>query len=141
MAIAYSTTCDQIDWVALKIDLGADHFDNGRTPAQMERSFRGSYRCAFARDGRRIVGTGRALSDGVCNAYVVDMWTHSAHRRHGIGRRILDLLCESLSGQHVYLFTDDCQGFYAACGFTSRGVGMERVIGRWLHVDASRPAL
>ena len=133
MWIQYSTSSEAVDWTALKRDLIADHFDNGRTPEQMERSFRASFRCVYARDGERIVGTARTLSDGVCNAYVVDMWTHSAYRRRGIGRRMLELLCESLVGQHVYLFTDDQQPFYAACGFAPRGLGMERVIGRWLE--------
>jgi predicted GNAT family acetyltransferase len=135
MAITFSTSCEDVDWVALKTDLAADRFDNGRTPAQMERSFRASFRCVFARDGRHIVGTGRVLSDGVCNAYIIDMWTNSAHRRRGIGRRMLDLLCANLGGQHVFLFTDDAQAFYAACGFVPRGAGMERIIGRWLHND------
>jgi len=63
------------------------------------------------------------------------MWTHSSHRRHGIGRGMIDLLCESLAGQHVYLFTDDQEAFYASCGFTPRGVGLEKVVGRWLQSD------
>jgi GNAT superfamily N-acetyltransferase len=138
MAIVYSVSSDGVDWAALKAELAADHFDNGRTPEQMERSFRASFRCVYARDGERIVGTARALSDGVCNAYVVDMWTQSAYRRNGIGRQMLELLCAALSGQHVYLFTDDQQRFYAACGFAPRGVGMERVVGRWLQNDAAR---
>ena len=135
MAIVYSVSSDGVDWVALKAELAADHFDNGRSPEQMERSFRASFRCVYARDGGRIVGTARALSDGVCNAYVVDMWTQSAYRRNGIGRRMLELLCQALAGQHVYLFTDDQQRFYAACGFVQRGAGMERVVGRWLQND------
>jgi hypothetical protein len=45
----------------------------------------------------------------------------------------MDILCESLAGQHVYLFTDDQEAFYASCGFTRRGVGLERVVGRWLQ--------
>jgi predicted GNAT family acetyltransferase len=135
MSIVYSTRSDGIDWVALKAELARDHFDNGRTANQMERSFRASFRCAYARDGERFVGTARALSDGVCNAYVVDMWTHSAYRRRGIGRGLLELLCEALVGQHVYLFTDDQPEFYAACGFAPRGKGMERVVGRWLESD------
>ncbi|HXX85158.1 MAG TPA: GNAT family N-acetyltransferase [Casimicrobiaceae bacterium] len=136
MAIVYSTSSDGIDWGALKAELAADHFDNGRTADQMERSFRASFRCAYASDGGRCIGTARALSDGVCNAYVVDMWTHSAYRRRGIGRRMLDLLCDALAGQHVYLFTDDQHDFYEACGFAPRGRGMERVIGRWLQSES-----
>jgi len=136
MTIAYSTSHDGIDWAALKAALAADHFDNGRTPLQMERSFRASFRCVYAVDGPNVIGTARALSDGVCNAYIVDMWTHSIHRRHGIGRRMIDLLCESLTGQHVYLFTDDQEAFYGSCGFTPRGVGLEKVVGRWLQSDS-----
>ncbi|HKE38515.1 MAG TPA: GNAT family N-acetyltransferase [Casimicrobiaceae bacterium] len=133
MAIVYSTSSEGVDWAALKAELASDHFDNGRTPEQMERSFRGSFRCVYTRDGERFIGTARALSDGVCNAYIVDMWTHSAYRRRGIGRRMLEMLCAPLIGQHVYLFTDDQQEFYTACGFAPRGSGMERVIGRWLE--------
>jgi predicted GNAT family acetyltransferase len=135
MAIVYSVSSDGVDWTALKAELAADHFDNGRTAEQMERSFRASFRCVYARDAERIVGAARALSDGVCNAYIVDMWTQSAYRRNGIGRRMLELLCEALAGQHVYLFTDEQQRFYAACGFALRGTGMERVVGRWLQND------
>jgi len=102
----------------------------------MERSFRASFRCVYAFDETEVVATARALSDGVCNAYIVDMWTHSKHRRRGIGRRMMDTLCESLAGQHVYLFTDDQQAFYAACGFAPRGVGLERIVGRWLQADS-----
>jgi predicted GNAT family acetyltransferase len=138
MVIVYSTSSDGIDWAALKAELAADHFDNGRTPEQMERSFRASFRCVYARDAGRIVGTARALSDGVCNAYIVDMWTQSAYRRNGIGRRMLELLCEALPGQHVYLFTDNQQHFYAACGFAPRGTGMERVVGRWLQNETAQ---
>jgi GNAT superfamily N-acetyltransferase len=137
MVIAYTTSSDGVDWIALKTDVAADHFDNGRTPAQMERSFRASYRCVYARAGGRVVGTGRVLSDGVCNAYIVDMWTQSAHRRRGIGRRMLEVLCEGLEGQHVYLFTDDCEAFYTACGFVPRGAGMQRVVGTWLRNSRS----
>ena len=135
MTIVYSTGHDGVDWAALKAALAADRFDNGRTALQMERSFRASFRCVYAFDGTEVVGTARALSDGVCNAYIVDMWTHSMHRRRGIGRRMMDMLCESLAGQHVYLFTDDQEAFYAACGFAPRGVGLERIVGRWLRND------
>ena len=138
MVIEYSTSAEGIDWAALKADLAADYFDNGRTPGQMERSFGASFRCVFARDGRPIVGTGRVISDGVCNAYLVDMWTHSAYRRRGIGRRMLELLCLGLAGQHLYLFTDDAEAFYKACGFASRGVGMERIIGNWLQNEPGK---
>lgn len=136
--ITYSTKSEAIDWVALKRALAADAFDNGRSPEQMEQSFRNSYACVYARDGNVVIGTGRAISDGVCNAYVIDMWTQSSYRRRGVGQRIMKLLCASLTGQHVYLFTDDLQAFYESCGFEVRGTGMERVVGQWLNGQVSK---
>ena len=114
-----------------------EFIDNGRTIEQMQKSFGNSFSTVIARDRSVIVGTARALSDGVCNAYIVDMWTHTSYRRRGVGRRMLALLCATLEGQHVYLFTDDRQDFYLACGFRPRGAGMERVVGSWLR-NASR---
>ena len=131
-AIAYRDDCEGVDWARLTRDLADDDFDNGRTPGELERSFRASARAVFARDGTRVIGKGRALSDGVCNAYVVDMWTQSGYRRRGIGRALLERLVAPLAGQHVFLFTDDRADFYAACGFRPRGAGLERIDGLWL---------
>ena len=130
--ITYTTTTDGVDWEQLKADLLADDFDNGRTPDELRRSFENSAVVAFARDGDRIIGKARALSDGVCNAYVVDVWTHSDYRRRGIASRLMRLLEEQLDGQHIYLFTDDAEGFYHTLGYRRQGVGMSVVVGRWL---------
>lgn len=132
-AVRLSHSSDGVDWSALKRDLAADDFDNGRTPDELARSFAASREVVFAFAGDRVVGKARALSDGVCNAYVVDLWTHSAHRRRGIGRALLEALLARLPGQHVCLFTDDAPAFYAACGFASRGTAFERVVGAWLN--------
>ena len=130
--ITYTQTTDGVDWARLKDDLTADDFDNGRTPDELRRSFENSAVVAFARDGDRIIGKARALSDGVCNAYVVDVWTHSDYRRRGIASRLMGLLAERLEGQHIYLFTDDAEAFYHSLGYRRQGVGMSVVVGRWL---------
>ena len=74
----------------------------------LRRSFENSQHVAFARDGSRVVGMARMLSDGVCNAYVVDVWTHSAYRR----RHRVDAHADARrrrAGQHIGLQTDDAQ--------------------------------
>jgi len=133
MPIDWHGDHDRVDWRALTRDYAADDWDNGRTPAQLELSFRQSFAASYACDADRVIGTARVLSDGVCNAYMVDLWTQSAYRRQGIARRMIELLCERLPGQHVCLFTDDAPDFYAACGFASRGIAFERVVGQWLR--------
>jgi GNAT superfamily N-acetyltransferase len=94
-----------IDWAQAKADLAADDFDNGRTPEALRRSFEQSEHVAFARDGVRVVGMARLLSDGVCNAYLLDVWTASPYRRRGIGSAMVRRLLERLPGQHVGLQT------------------------------------
>jgi GNAT superfamily N-acetyltransferase len=133
--IRYPMSTDGIDWTALKEALRADDFDNGRTPEQYRISHQNSAAVIFALAGDRIVGNGRLLSDGVCNAYLVDIWTASSHRRRGIGSELVRRLVATVPGQHVGLFTDDMQPFYAALGFRLRPDFMELVIGRWLDND------
>lgn len=131
--ITYTQTTAGVDWDQLTADLQADDFDNGRTPEELRRSFENSAVVAFAWDGDRIIGKARALSDGVCNAYVVDVWTHSDYRRRGIATRLMTLLADRLPGQHIYLFTDDAEKFYHGLGYRRQGVGMSIVSGQWLN--------
>lgn len=130
--LTYRTDLAGVDWRYLKTALAADQFDNGRTPEQLRTSFENS-RVVLAWAEGTVIGTVRALSDGVCNAYVVDVWTQSRYRRQGIARRMMELLLEQLPGQHVYLFTDDAQPFYQKLGFEPQHTGMGRVVGEWLN--------
>lgn len=131
--INYRTSLDGVDWVQLKQTLGEDDFDNGRDPAQLERSFVNSAVSVIAYAGDRIVGTARALSDGVCNAYIVDVWTYTPYRRQGIARHMLNVLLEHLPGQHVFLWTDSAPDLYRNAGFREADVlGFARVVGKWL---------
>jgi predicted GNAT family acetyltransferase len=83
-------------------------------------------------DGNKIVGKARVLSDGVCNAYIVDVWTYTPYRRRGIASQMMNLLMDKLEGQHVYLFTDDAVEFYKKLGFKEQDIGLGRVVGEWL---------
>ena len=79
------------------------------------------------------------LSDGVCNAYLVDVWTYTPFRNRGVARKMIELLIEPLRGQHVYTMTDDVVDFYKKLGFVERPTGLERVIGQWLVNDWHKP--
>ena len=131
-------TLEGVDWERAKADLAADDFDNGRSAAALRRSFERSQHVAIAWDGERVVGMARLLSDGVCNAYLLDVWTASSHRRHGVGRAMVEQLAAAVPGQHVGLQTDDAQAFYDELGFRRQPEFMSRVSGRWLENDANR---
>lgn len=130
--ITYKTELDNVNWAEIKTTLCQDAFDNGRSPEQLKTSFENSYVSCIAYAGSQIIGTARVLSDGVCNAYLVDVWTLSAYRRQGIATTMIQKLLSRLKGQHVYLFTDDVPELYAKLGFVEQPIGMGQVIGTWL---------
>jgi predicted GNAT family acetyltransferase len=138
MAVRFDTSLDGIDWEQAKADLAADEFDNGRSADALRRSFESSQHVAFARDGDRVVGMARMLSDGVCNAYVVDVWTQSAYRRRGIASTLMRMLADAVPGQHIGLQTDDAQEFYRSLGYAPQPEFWSLVVGRWLDNDANR---
>jgi predicted GNAT family acetyltransferase len=136
--VTFDGSLEGIDWTRARADLAADHFDNGRSPEALRRSFEHSQHVAVARDGDRVVGMARMLSDGVCNAYVVDVWTHSAYRRQGIASTLMRMLADAVPGQHIGVQTDDAQAFYASLGYTPQPEFWSLVVGRWLDNDANR---
>jgi ribosomal protein S18 acetylase RimI-like enzyme len=136
--VCVDSSLEGIDWVQAKADLAADDFDNGRTAEALCRSFRQSQHVAFARDGDRVVGMARLLSDGVCNAYLADVWTASAYRRRGIASAVIRHLLKQVPGQHVGLQADNGQDFYASLGFKPQPEFWSIVVGSWLDNAANR---
>ena len=138
MSVRIDSSLEGIDWEQTKADLAADAFDNGRSPEALRRSFEQSQHVVFARDGTRVVGMARLLSDGVCNAYLVDVWTASSHRRRGIASALIRNLLDEVPGQHVGLQTSTAQALYATLGFVPQPEFWSRVVGRWLDNEANR---
>ena len=138
MTVQIDNRLDSIDWVRAKADLAADNFDNGRSPDALRRSFEQSQHVAIARDAEGVVGMARLLSDGVCNAYLVDVWTRSSHRRRGVASAMVRSLAAVVPGQHIGLQTDDAQEFYATLGFRPQPEFLSLVVGTWLDNDANR---
>jgi ribosomal protein S18 acetylase RimI-like enzyme len=137
MTVTIDGSLDGIDWEQAKADLAADDFDNGRSAEALRRAFAQSQHVAFARDGNRVVGMARLLSDGVSNAYLVDVWTASGHRRRGIASALVRRLLDEVPGQHVGLQTDDMQSFYESLGFARQPEFLSQVVGSWLENDGN----
>jgi predicted GNAT family acetyltransferase len=136
--VVVDSRVDQVDWGQAKSDLAADHFDNGRSAAALRRSFEQSQHVAFGWLGGNLVGMARMLSDGVCNAYLLDVWTHSSVRRRGIATAMVRHLADAVPGQHIGLQTDDAEDFYATLGFRRQPEFMSLIVGRWLDNAANR---
>jgi ribosomal protein S18 acetylase RimI-like enzyme len=96
----------------------------------IEQIFDSSNVIAIVKWEGRILGFGRALSDGVFNAAIYDIVVHREYQNQGIARRIMTHLLKRLEGVScVHLMsTSGNENFYEKCGFRKVKTGMARYI-------------
>lgn len=93
---------------------------SGRSLRELNRMLAGSQAVVSAWQGSRLVGFGRATSDGVFRAVLWDVVVAGDHQGRGLGRRIVEALLEepALQGvERIYLMTTNSTGFYQQLGF------------------------
>ena len=99
---------------------GHSHWAQQRSPQQLRAMLRGSQAAVSAWDGVRLVGFGRASSDGVFRAVLWDVVVAGPQQGRGLGRRIVAELLQCPQVRHVervYLMTTNSAGFYRRLGF------------------------
>lgn len=102
--ITYKTTKDNINWQEVSDVLRRSGLSD-HTPEEQETIFTNSYAVVFVYDKDQIVGVGRALSDGVCQAAVYNIALEEEYQGSGIGRKLIALLLDQVKGQNVILYT------------------------------------
>lgn len=78
----------------------------------------------------RIVGFGRAMTDGVFNAAIYDLIVHPEFQKQGVAKQIMEFLLEELnkvSCVHLISTTGN-EGFYRQLGLKKLKTGMARYL-------------
>ncbi len=84
-----------------------------------EKVFKSSYAVVFLMDGKKIIGVGRAISDGITLATLCNIAVRDAYRGNGLGKVILDNLLKQVEGCNVTLYTHPKHiGLYEHWGFS-----------------------
>jgi len=82
---------------------------------------RHTFRFVIAKDGAGIIGMGRAISDGVSDAYIQDVTVLPEYRQQGIGGRIIDYLVQELHASGIgwigLISEPGYERFYRKLGF------------------------
>jgi len=105
----------------------------GRRAEDIRRSFQGSAVVGVFEEGRQL-GMARAITDGVFNAYIYDLFVFPEHRGRGVSHVLMDALfahpalCEVKGWM---LSTRDAHGLYEKYGFVS--IDPNRVM--WMRRD------
>ena len=95
----------------------------GRSRKALVRMLLGSCSVVSAWQAGRLVGIGRATSDGVFRAVLWDVVVAAEHQGQGLGRRLVESLLSYPAigaAERVYLMTTNSSGFYEKLGFQTQ---------------------
>ena len=93
-----------------------------RSISDLRQMLRGSPVVVSLWRGKRLVGFGRASSDGIHRAVLWDVVVAGDLQGRGLGRQVVDGLLESprlMNVERIYLMTTNSAGFYRQLGFES----------------------
>jgi ribosomal protein S18 acetylase RimI-like enzyme len=113
-----------VDWKAVsetlkKVGMAHHH------PDVHAKAFKASHTTVFAYHADRLIGFGRAISDGAYQAAIYDCAVLPKFQGKGIGRAIMQHIKDRLSQCNVILYAaPGKEGFYRKHGFRKMKTGM-----------------
>lgn len=116
--------CQGVDWQAVSDTLKAAgiSYRDGETH---RRAFEASHTSVFIYAGDRLIGLGRALSDGQYQAAVYDCAVHPDFQGKGVGSLIVEQIITRLSHCNIILYASPGkEGFYQKHQFRRMKTGM-----------------
>ncbi|MED4835279.1 GNAT family N-acetyltransferase [Priestia megaterium] len=133
MKVSFSNSIENVEWSRMKEIYRSVGWKN-HDEEKVKKVFQSSNVVAVAYDENKIVGFGRALSDGVFNAAIYDVVVDKHYQNQGIGQQIIENLLAQLNDiSCVHLVsTAGNEEFYRKAGFRK----MKTVMARYL-----KPAL
>ena len=94
-------------------------------PHVHKKAFENSHTCIFVYHVGRLIGFGRAISDGVYQAAIYDVAIIPAFQKKGIGTTIIKNIVSNLPSCNFILYTmPGKEDFYRKLGFRKMKTGM-----------------
>jgi len=116
--------CTGVDWKAVSEILkcvGMAYYE----PDMHRKAFEVSHTTVFVYHADRLIGFGRAISDGVYQAAVYDCAVLPEFQRKGIGKTIMNTILSQVSHCNIILYASPGkEGFYQRLGFRKMKTGM-----------------
>jgi ribosomal protein S18 acetylase RimI-like enzyme len=126
MEYVIQDTYDHVDWKAVRDTFLAVGWPERETLV-IQKAFENSFAVAFVYQNDKLIGFGRAISDGVLQAAIYDVVIHPDYQKHGIGQRIMERLLLKIAKCNVILYASPGkEDFYSKLGFRKMKTGMAR---------------
>ncbi|KQL54031.1 GCN5 family acetyltransferase [Heyndrickxia shackletonii] len=129
MNVIFQEDLSNVNWTEMKQVYQSVGW-NKHTEEIIQSVFQASNVIVIVRDEMRIVGFGRALTDGVFNAAIYDVVVHKHFQGKGIAKQIIMHLTRRLEGVScIHLIsTTGNEAFYEKMGFQKLKTGMARYL-------------
>ena len=116
--------CAGVDWTTVSETLkcvGMAYHE----PDMHQKAFEASHTTVFVYHRDRLIGFGRAISDGLYQAAVYDCAVLPDFQGRGIGKTIMENIMQRVSHCNVILYASPGkEGFYQKLGFRKMKTGM-----------------
>jgi ribosomal protein S18 acetylase RimI-like enzyme len=116
--------CSGVDWKVIsetlrRVGMAYDEPDIHR------KAFENSYVTVFVYRGNHLIGFGRAISDGACQAAIYDVAVIPEYQKKGIGTTIIKNILARLPQYNVILYAaPGKEAFYRTIGLRKMKTGM-----------------
>ncbi|MEI7368280.1 GNAT family N-acetyltransferase [Pectobacterium sp. 1950-15] len=126
MSIRIETSTNNIPWQQVA-DLLAFYELSDDNAATQETIFKNSFSVIFLFDGGQLIGVGRTLSDGVCQAAIYNIALDERYHGQGLGKQIIQALVETVAQCNIILYTHpQTVSLYEHVGFRRMKTGMAK---------------
>ncbi len=116
--------CSGVDWKKVSETLKGVGMSYGE-PDFHRKAFENSHATVFVYRGDRLIGFGRAISDGVCQAAIYDVAVVPEFQKTGIGTTIIRHILARVPHCNVILYASPGkEGFYRTLGLRQMKTGM-----------------
>lgn len=134
MAYHINLNCNKIDWTKVYEVIkkaGLSIHSKERT----KMAFENSYVTVFLFDDDLLIGTGRAISDGITQTAIYDIAVLPEYHGKGLGKTIIEELHKKLPNMNVILYArPGVENFYRKLGYSKMLTGMAK----FNNVDSMR---
>jgi ribosomal protein S18 acetylase RimI-like enzyme len=126
MSYTIKLDTEDINWIEVRAVIEKSGLST-RSVELTEKAFKNSYRIVFIFNNDKLIGTGRAISDGIAQAAIYDIAVLPEYQKQGIGNLIMETLQEGLTGMNILLYANPtAQNFYSKLGYSKMLTGMAR---------------
>jgi ribosomal protein S18 acetylase RimI-like enzyme len=116
--------CSGVNWNEVSETLKRVGMSYGN-PGFHRKAFENSHTTVFVYHGSQLIGFGRAISDGVCQAAIYDVAVVPEFQKKGFGTTIIKHILDRLAHCNIILYASPGkEGFYKTLGMRKMKTGM-----------------